>query len=565
MLCSLVIAVQILITLPASARQVSTDRGYSLPVGTFLGFFQEQGVPVSPQEALASDFQPSNRTVLSYGIGADPVWLKLEVSNNSSDAQLRHLLFETSWLDVIDVYWFRDGELQAQDGAGDRAARLPRNDAGRHPVFNHAYAPGLTTVLLRVESIDPMNLPLYFLSPTEVTSKTMLQSYSYGLLYGAVLSLLLYNLMLFTGLKEKRYLFFAIYLASFLAMNMAYTGHGLKYFWPNFLYWQQFANPLLMSVYNVAGLAFALCFLEVKNTFPRTYRMTVMLCGLVIGLQLIAIVAGFQHGSLMLAFALMLVFSSLMFALGFISWRGGNPWAKYFLFASIAGALGSTATACAVLGLIPFSTLAYRAIDVGITLDIVLLAFALADQYRVSEKAKIRAEALARIDYLTGLNNRRAFYEQTDPLWHVGRRHGREMSLILLDLDHFKSINDQYGHGVGDEALIRVAQVLQDRVRASDISGRWGGEEFIIFLPETALAGAVSLAETIRADISAIKWPVEYPQLRLSASFGVAQSSTDHAALEDVIHLADKRLYTAKDHGRDRVGSAGALVLDTPR
>lgn len=555
---SLVTAVILFFVTSTSADILYTEQTYSAPVGEHVHFLQEQaGVRLSPASALVDQFEPADRPVLNFGIGAQPVWLKLDVRNDSAQAQSRQLLLEVSWLDSVNAYWFRDGRLLAQEFAGDREVFPQPSVVGRNTAFEYVYDPGVTTVLLRVESVDPMSLPLYFLTPPEARSRTLIQGYSYGLLYGAILSLLVYNMMLFAALKESRYLYFSVYLGSFIAGSIAYTGHGLQIFWLNSVYWQQYANPVLMTVFNVSGLAFALRFLEVKSTFPVTYKLIVALCLLVLGLQAIALLTGAQQGSLLLAFALMLAFSSIMILLGVMSWRAGTPWARYFLFAAIAGALGSTVTACAVLGLIPFSTLTYRAIDIGMTLDIVLLAFALADQYRVNEKAKIRAEALARVDYMTGLNNRRAFYEQTETWWQLGLRHEHAMSVILFDVDHFKSINDRFGHGCGDEVLIWIAQVLAGRVRASDVVARWGGEEFIVFLPETSLQGAISLAEEIRLAIGGIQWPEAYMSLSVSASFGVAHRNASDTSLDEIISRADSRLYAAKNKGRDQVCADG--------
>ena len=125
--------------------------------------------------------------------------------------------------------------------------------------------------------------------------------------------------------------------------------------------------------------------------------------------------------------------------------------------------------------------------------------------------------------------------------------------MILFDLDHFKAINDQYGHASGDKVLVHIAQLLADGVRGSDVAGRWGGEEFIILLPETGLEGATRFAEKIRLAINNARWPGQMEELRVTASFGVAQNSGPESVLEDVISRADQQLYGAKRGGRNQV------------
>jgi diguanylate cyclase (GGDEF)-like protein len=556
LLCVAAVTLQWLVAGPVLAQTLTTDTSYRSPVGLQLATLQEQGEPLNADRALSETFVPAVNAVLNFGIGAAPVWVKMTVSNPSSTVQPRQLMIKTSWLDKVDAHWFVEGLRVASESDGDRQPSSERDGVARFPVFSFSYPPGQTTVLLRVESIDPMSMPIFFLTSQEYERKTLFDGYSYGLLYGAVLALLIYNLMLYWSMRDKRYLYFSIYLGSFLAMNIAYTGHGFLSFWSHASSWQQFSNPLLMTLYNVSGLVFALRFLDLRESYPRVSQWVKVLCVSSMGIQVLLLFKDDQSWSLILAFGLMLVFSSLMILLGLLSWRSGNRWASYFLVAALSGALGSTITACAVLGWIPYNAFTYRAVDMGMCLDIVLLAFALAGQYRLVDDAKRQAEALARADSLTGLNNRRAFYEQANQLWQLGLRKNQEMCVILFDVDHFKLVNDEFGHTGGDEVLVKVAQMLESRVRASDITARWGGEEFIVFLPDTNLSGATALAHEIRAGLAKVSWSPEYPGLRPTASFGVAHDSGASGSLQATISEADLQLYEAKNSGRDRVETA---------
>ena len=168
-------------------------------------------------------------------------------------------------------------------------------------------------------------------------------------------------------------------------------------------------------------------------------------------------------------------------------------------------------------------------------------------------EAKGRAEGLARIDGLTGIYNRRAFYEYGENLTAQSKRSGMPLSAIVLDLDFFKRINDQHGHGVGDRALTHLCTLLTNSVRTSDICGRIGGEEFAIVLPGTALEPAAALAEVLRDKLERSRVDPEGLSLPITASFGVAEGGE---SLADLLQQADTALYRAKELGRNQVVSA---------
>jgi diguanylate cyclase (GGDEF)-like protein len=127
--------------------------------------------------------------------------------------------------------------------------------------------------------------------------------------------------------------------------------------------------------------------------------------------------------------------------------------------------------------------------------------------------------------------------------------------LILLDIDHFKQVNDQHGHEAGDRALLAISQHLSQACREGDILARWGGEEFMFLLPETDLAQASAFAERVRLSIEAQRLSVKQESIVLTASFGVAEH-TRQTQLEELINEADVELYKAKQSGRNRVSPA---------
>jgi diguanylate cyclase (GGDEF)-like protein/PAS domain S-box-containing protein len=158
---------------------------------------------------------------------------------------------------------------------------------------------------------------------------------------------------------------------------------------------------------------------------------------------------------------------------------------------------------------------------------------------------------LATTDWLTELPNRRKIEDLIDQEMERSRRYCHDLSLIMFDVDWFKTVNDRYGHEAGDRVLVALAELLANFLRASDQLGRWGGEEFMILGPETDLAGARELAERIRKTVAA----VEFPGVgSVTASFGVTVQRTDDSA-RTVTERADWALYNAKENGRNRIES----------
>lgn len=175
------------------------------------------------------------------------------------------------------------------------------------------------------------------------------------------------------------------------------------------------------------------------------------------------------------------------------------------------------------------------------------------------EAANMQLRLLAATDGLTALANRRAFYERLDQECHAAIRHDRPLSLILLDIDHFKSYNDSFGHPAGDDALKTVGWMLKEAVRENDVAGRIGGEEFAILLPETSESEALQIAERLRRMIGEYRWPLR----RLTASLGMATFYGADIDRELLVEAADQALYQSKRGGRDQTVRAACRPLSS--
>ena len=159
---------------------------------------------------------------------------------------------------------------------------------------------------------------------------------------------------------------------------------------------------------------------------------------------------------------------------------------------------------------------------------------------------------LAHTDNLTGLANRRYLDEELTRLTARSNRHGGPLSILLIDGDHFKRVNDAHGHQVGDEALIALAARLAERLRAEDVIGRWGGEEFMVMLPDIERRGAETVAEALRRHVSDRPLETSAGPIPLTISIGWAFKGSEDTA-DDLLRRADSALYEAKSGGRDRI------------
>jgi len=231
----------------------------------------------------------------------------------------------------------------------------------------------------------------------------------------------------------------------------------------------------------------------------------------------------------------------------------GSRAARFVLFAWMPMVIIAGLSAAQFLfGL--WSDISFAASYLGTTaLAGITLALALADQTWHRQRELDAARHAAQTDALSGALNRRALETRLAAAFEDARRHHEPMSLLFLDLDHFKDINDRYGHAVGDRCLRAIIEPIQAELRATDVVGRWGGEEFLVLLPGASAADARRVAERIRERIASLQVESEAGPVSFTTSVGVGCRVTGMYAPEDLVAAADRALYGAKRAGRNRV------------
>ncbi len=246
-----------------------------------------------------------------------------------------------------------------------------------------------------------------------------------------------------------------------------------------------------------------------------------------------------------------------------ILWVFANVPAVYLL---LGRRIGTIVTACIILAIIignPYMAAPYSPNALATAVISLIYSgaffFAYARQtiyfFLRMRESNDRLREMATRDTLTGVLNARAYYEVCDRLIRLAKRNNSPYSVLFVDLDHFKSINDTYGHAAGDIVLKSVANSLTSSLRKSDALGRIGGEEFSIFLPNTDIAGAVKLAEDIRAEIEKLIPLIDEKRLTITASIGVARNQHSEQSMLEIQQQADQAMYRAKAKGRNRVSS----------
>jgi two-component system, sensor histidine kinase LadS len=387
-----------------------------------------------------------------------------------------------------------------------------------------------------------------------------------ALTFGALIAVSLAALLIWFVLKDQLFILYAT-LFFLHALYMAYlSGQGFD--WP----WLSYARPLTSFAWNVpVGLSGAVACLftreiaDLKHFSPRIYDMFGWFAGafVVITIANVAKIVGF--GMLVNALGNLMFITAAVFTLvvAFLAWRRGNRAAGWFLIAWAL--LEGFAMTAAVRFLFTASVdssplLYYYGLPLSMVAAAVLIALGVADRLRAQRLALTEAERRAQIDPFTGVLNRRSLIERLEAACLRARARGLPISLLFIDLDHFKLINDSFGHQAGDACLRAIIDPIHVELRQSDVIGRYGGEEFVVILSSADAAAAIPIAQRILERVAAVHVEGFGNPIRLTCSIGVAASDTLGVWGEHLIAHADAAVYVAKRQGRNQVQMAAPLA-----
>lgn len=373
-----------------SAEPLSLSDMPEESLGIWSEVLVEDGAPLSLDEAQIKQqnglFRKADRSVLTYGIGARPRWVHLDISNPTNQRQSVFLITGVSWLDRLDVYVVKDHQVTMSWQTGDEYAHPFGLAPGVGFSFPVLFASGNSDLYLRVQSIDPMVLPIQLITNERLLASDHVEKYLYGLFYGYLFALLAYNALLFFGQGKRSHLYFALYLLSLVLLNIAYTGHGAYWFWHDLPSLQRYIIQIFIVLYGCSGLMFATKFLDLEKHAPRVFHVSRLFAISGSGLMLLSLVFDSQLGAAWVAFVFLFLFTIGMVYLGGIAVRIGAFSSRFFLVSALFGMLGATMTMLSVWGWIPFNSFTYHGFEYGFFIETTLLALALSNRYNEMQR-----------------------------------------------------------------------------------------------------------------------------------------------------------------------------------
>lgn len=533
-------------------------------------------------------WQRQGDSAFNKGYSASIWWLSLRVRNGFAGPATRYLELSYAVLDYVDIYVFADGQLQQRHELGDLYPFYRRPLENRFFVVPLTWEAGQTLeIYYRIKTSTSVQAPLTLWQREAFERVQNHSNIAQGLYYGAMVVIAVYNLLIFLVLWERSYLFYVLFVLSLPLFMASISGHAYHYLWPHSVAWNDHAIPFFLGLAFASSALFARRFLQVKEWSQWLHKGLTLVAMFAAGCVVLSFVVPY-YVSIQLLVPLGLFACMFEMLVGLMAWYNKVPNARYYVVAWVSFLLGGTLLALNKLNILPANFLTEYAVQFGSVLEAVLLSFAMAERINVERKlrfeaqteallatrrlneeleqrvqertqaleiANARLEALSHTDQLTQLKNRRFLEKVLEEEWQRCKRYGRHFAVVMMDVDFFKKVNDQYGHPAGDACLKQVAERISGCVRwPSDQVARYGGEEFCMILPETDAAGARVVAERIREQVQARPIVTEHQTFSVTMSLGICCGIPgDALSVEAMLKAADLALYQSKERGRNRV------------
>ena len=516
-------------------------------INEYADVFQTISPDLSPDQIVNFDRESNEdrqpKGTYNFGFSSNTYWVNFTLRNTSDETV--ELIIEQDYplIDYVDLWHSSDNQNWNRYQTGDRLPFEARPIAGRTFLFPITIeANSQQQIVMRYRSEGAINIGLRVSDQKDFHEGQALSQLIYGGYYGGFLVLVIYNLIIFTAIKDRIYVYYMAFAIHYGLYMSFHNGLAAQYLLPN--------NPLLanhlllivLAIALMAGAQFARLVCNLRQHLPKFDQATKWL--LWFCLVLLAITPIFSYKVMVEAWSLTTtVLCIWILIFGVMSSIKGEMASRYFLVAWATLLISALIYMFKTFGFLPHNGFTQNSFQIGSLVEMILLSVALGARY--SEMQKIGYS-----DSLSTLGNRRQFNEKLPMEFLKAETSGQPLSLILIDIDHFKKVNDTYGHSVGDDVLRAVGKLLRFNVRKPNFACRYGGEEFSILLPHTHEEEAEKAAERIRHTLE--KNPAG--SLNITVSIGVA--STTHPQIttpQRLIEAADKALYQAKHSGRNQV------------
>lgn len=563
-------------------------------------------------------WQHDDSDQINFGLTTSPYWFKVRLVNENFSNEEWILELASPLMDNVDIYLFNsDGRVTQYYYSGDQISANQKTVP--HPNFIFPLdLPSLEERILyvHIKSKGAIQIPFNLWTWEEFNKRTINYFILQGIFIGFVTIMLLFNIAMFVAKKEVIYMFYSGYILFITLFNLGRLGISYQFLWP----FSPGVNDLINIVSPFIAIGclcyFISSFFDLKKNDQTLNRVTLAVGKTYFALGFFSIFIPYNLSVLLLA----ILATSVSLFLVIVSTRmlqKRHPYANYFATAWYSFLIGALVLALNKLGIIERSVLTEYGVQIGVSIEILCFSLALGDRMVAIKEKMITAknqsmamaiqiskekeksfelqkqflqqsieqnhnlerkvqqrtlelnnaleelsEANSRLkqasitDGLTGLHNRYYFDEKWQTEYKRAHRDQSCLSLVMLDIDHFKSINDQYGHPAGDKCIKEVTRVLVNNAsREVDVVARYGGEEFAIILPNTQELGAEKVGEIVRKEVEDLKVTWEDKVIHMTISIGISSQTpkdADYLSREAMLKRADQALYEAKRGGRNR-------------
>tara|TARA_Y100000296_G_scaffold58695_1_gene67655 strand:- start:193 stop:1869 length:1677 start_codon:yes stop_codon:yes gene_type:complete len=522
-----------------------------------IGYYIDESQTLGFEDVRQQSFKETSSTT-TLGTNARVTWFRIPLDNQTRQQMALNVHLPHAYhVRSVAFYQERDGQLVHSDlldleNVG--ASKLMFRGNAVYPITLPANSS--TTLYVRSDAYSHQWFALEIFDQEHSRRALVGVSNDIALLVGMMIALVFYNLLLYLATSKIENIYYSCYLISGLLWIALSYGLVASLF--DVYGHEVFMLNISLITMPIFLLLFMMAIFETRQHYPIEHRflqaVLIPLCAMFVwGLFDIS-------GALKPASSMALIMMTVTLSVCVSLLRKGHPLAKYFLVGHCLFVIFNALAVLFYKGLIEPSYLASHGTGLGIMLEALMLAFIISHRIKILEDIRASQEELkeqASTDPLTRLHNRRYFSSEADFLLALCREQKRPMAVMIADIDHFKRVNDTWGHPVGDKVIVRIAQTLKSCCRSRDLLARFGGEEFVILLPDADLRQAALCAERIRATVAKTAFQmVDGETAHVSMSIGVALVDVEQDSIQSALDRADQALYAAKQDGRNRVAIA---------
>lgn len=599
------------------ALELSHSGAGRVEVGAGMGVLVDPSGSLTLEQARATGqaWRAITRASPNFGFTQDAHWFRFQIDNRDTQVLSRFIELPIPFLDDVRLYHYAGNVLQVQYALGDEQPFAQRVVRHRNFIMPLMLAPGTNDIYLRLASTGTIEAPLRIWDPVQFHAASNDENLVQGAVVGILLVMVIYNLFVFFATQDVNYLYYIGFVASYLLFHLTLTGYMFAYAWPDAVRWNSFAISTFVASSGFFTCLFTSSFLKLRSFSTPAFYWVRSLMLFSAALCALSFVLPYST-TIRIGASISMPIAITALAMGYWRWWKGAKFARFYCLAWSAILVGVSVLNASKLGWLPINVWTENASQIGIVMLVVLLSFTLADRInndrtlrinaqavalgherkaRASQHALIQSKeranrelearvesrtrdlnatlaqlkvandqllALSTTDGLTQIANRTCFDAAVVVELRRAQRLHMPLTVILFDIDHFKRINDTYGHPAGDACLRALAERLRPRIhRAGDILARYGGEEFVIALIGVDAAKSAALAEEIRYSIASMEVTFDNQSIRFTASFGLVSAVPRVGSqVLDYVSAADRALYVAKNDGRNCVRTGTLMV-----